>query len=212
MKKAVIFDNDGILVNTEHLYFKATQEILASQGADLTLDIFIESNIKSNRSAWHLIDKSPQELKALKEKRNQRYTELLSEGDLTFPGIREALAEISKHYRLCIVTTSRKMHFEAIHQWTDYLPHFEFIITVDDVTNSKPHPEPYLKALEKLGLNADECFIIEDSFRGLKSAQAAGVDCIMIRNEYSQYQEFDGALDILENISQLPAILASYSS
>jgi HAD superfamily hydrolase (TIGR01509 family) len=207
MKKAIIFDNDGVLVDTEILYFKATKEILASQGASLTLEMFIDSNIKSNRSAWHMLDKSPEELKALKKLRNDRYTELLSEGDLSYSGVHEVINELSEKYRLCIVTTSRKMHFEAIHQWTDYLGHFEFVITVDDVTNSKPHPEPYLKALERLELPATDCVVIEDSYRGMKSAASAGIDCLMVQNAFSQFQEFDEAIAVVDNISEVPGVI-----
>ena len=207
MKKAVIFDNDGVLVDTEKLYFQAIKEVLATQSVDLSLDTFIDSNIKSSKSAWHLCGKTGDELKALKKIRNERYTELLSEGDLTLPGVRKVLKELSENFRLCIVTTSRKVHFEAIHQWTDYLSLFEFVITVDDVQNSKPDPEPYLSALERLNLSAEDCFVVEDSYRGLKSATSAGIDCIMVRNEYSKYQDFSEAFEVLDKIEELPLVL-----
>lgn len=208
MKKAVIFDNDGVLVNTEILYFQATKEILATQGVELSLEVFIDSNIKSNRSAWHMLQVDDEELKKLKQQRNKRYSELLSEGDLSYPRVPEVIRQLSEDYRLCIVTTSRKMHFDAIHQWTDYLSFFEFIITVDDVENSKPHPEPYLKALDKLGLGAGECVVIEDSFRGLQSATAAGIDCLMVRNEFSSYQDFHEAAAVLDDISDVVEAVA----
>ena len=208
MKKAVIFDNDGVLVNTEILYFQATKEILATQGVELSLEVFIDSNIKSNRSAWHMLQVDDEELKKLKQQRNKRYSELLSEGDLSYPRVPEVIRQLSEDYRLCIVTTSRKMHFDAIHQWTDYLSFFEFIITVDDVENSKPHPEPYLKALDKLGLGAGECVVIEDSFRGLQSATAAGIDCLMVRNEFSSYQDFHEAVAVLDDISDVVEAVA----
>ena len=76
---------------------------------------------------------------------------------------------------MAIVTSSPKNHFHIIHSRTGFLEFFDFYLTREDYTNSKPSAEPYLLALQKSGLNSQDVLVIEDSPRGLKAAKAAKV-------------------------------------
>jgi HAD superfamily hydrolase (TIGR01509 family) len=82
-----------------------------------------------------------------------------------------------------IVTSSRSDHFALIHQRTGFLPYFRFVLTAGDYSRSKPDPDPYLRAIERSGVERDECLVIEDSERGLIAATAAGIRCIIVPNE-----------------------------
>lgn len=203
MKKAIIFDNDGVLVNSEPLYFQATKEMCTQLGKDLSLEEFINCHIKSSRGTWHLLNIPEEEYTQWRKWRTDRYSDLLQGTDLTCEGVPEVIEELSKSYRLCIVTSSKKAHFDLIHEKSDYLKHFEFVITLEDVSESKPSPEPYLKALERLELDADECVVIEDSFRGLQSAIAADVECLIVKNEFSHFLDFTGAKNVVESVSAI---------
>ena len=208
MKKAIIFDNDGVLVNTEALYFQATKEMCGQLGKELSLEEFINCHIKSSKATWHLTNISDDEIPQWRAWRNTRYSELLQEGDLSFPGVEQVIEEHSRDYRLCIVTSSKKSHFDRIHRENNYLKYFEFIITLEDVSKSKPSPEPYLKALERLNLAAENCLVVEDSFRGLKSAQAANIDCVIIQNNFSQHQDLSEAKYNLDELTKLPKFVS----
>ena len=205
MKKAIIFDNDGVLVNSEPLYFQATREMCARFDVELSLEQFIECHIKSSKGTRNLLELSEAEYELSRQWRTDRYADLLDGVDLTCEGIPELIEELSKKYRLCIVTSSKKAHFDLIHQSSDYLKFFEFVISLEDVKESKPSPEPYLKALKRLLLNSDDCLIVEDSVRGLQSATAAQIDCIIVKNEFSHFLDFSGALVVIDSIEELPA-------
>jgi len=113
----------------------------------------------------------------LRRRRDERYRELLLVEDVTIAGVAELLAELSAHVRMAIVTSSRRAHFDAIHSRTDLTRHFELILAREDYRSSKPDPEPYATAVERLQLSAAECLVIEDSEPGLSAAKAAGLTC-----------------------------------
>ena len=208
MKKAIIFDNDGVLVDTESMYFQSTREILAEHGVDLTEELFVENLIKTSRGAWHLLGETDLDLDVLRKQRDDRHLELLSQADFTIDGVVDTLDIVKQCHRLCIVSSSKRVHFDRIHRYSEYLDLFEFTVLHEDVTRSKPHPEPYLKALDRLGLAPEECVVVEDSYRGLQSAKAAGVDCVVVHSHFSHYLDLSDATCIIDTIADLPQAVA----
>jgi len=201
--KWIFFDNDGILVDTESLYFQANREVLGSIGIDLTQDLFMRVSMQQGRSTFSLAAERGIEqatLDRLHDIRNERYAELLSSGVRVLDGVMETLDELSGKVNMGVVTSCRRIHFDLIHQQTALLNYFNFTITTEDVRHTKPDPEPYLMALEHSGCPASECLVIEDSERGLVAAQAAGIDCIVIPNALTAKGNFNGALAVVENI------------
>jgi beta-phosphoglucomutase-like phosphatase (HAD superfamily) len=83
------------------------------------------------------------------------------------------------------------------------LPYFHFVLTASDYTHSKPHPEPYLLAVERSGFRPEECLVIEDSERGLTAALAAGLRCIVVPNAFTRGSNFAGAYKVLESLTEL---------
>jgi HAD superfamily hydrolase (TIGR01509 family) len=205
MKKAIIFDNDGVLVNTEPLYYQATREMCGQLGRGLTLDEYVDCHIKNSYGTRRLMGLSDAEFLPWRTWRNARYSELLPSGNHTIAGVPEMVVELAQRYRLCIVTSSLQRHFDIIHRESDYLGHFEFVIAREDVLHSKPSPEPYLKALSNLGLSASECVVVEDSYRGLHSALSAEIDCIVLKSELSDYMDLSGAHQFVDNVGKIPA-------
>jgi HAD superfamily hydrolase (TIGR01509 family) len=201
--KWIFFDNDGILVDTESLYFQANREVLGSIGIDLTKELFVQVSMQQGRSTFGLAQErgiEPATIDRLHDIRNQRYAELLSNGVHIMEGVKETLNELNANVSMGVVTSCRKVHFDLIHQQTILLNYFNFVITSEDVRHTKPDPEPYLMALEHSGCPASECLVIEDSERGLAAAKAANIDCIVIPNPLTANGNFDGALAVLENI------------
>ncbi|MFT3922059.1 MAG: HAD family hydrolase [Myxococcales bacterium] len=152
--------------------------ILARVGVELDEALYRELFLVQARGAWHLAEAAGVDaavLEQLKHARNERYTELLLSHDVLVPGVLGMLDRLRAHYRMAIVTSSRRVHFDAIHRTSGLPARFELILAREDYENSKPDPEPYLTALSRLNVAAGECLVIEDSERGLSAAHAAGI-------------------------------------
>jgi beta-phosphoglucomutase-like phosphatase (HAD superfamily) len=108
---------------------------------------------------------------------------------------------------MAIVTTSTRTDFELIHAQRQILRYFEFVLTADDCAVHKPAPDPYLQALRRFDGVPSEAVVIEDSARGLRSAIAAGIDCVVIRNAFTSSHDFTGAWRILDSVRDLPTVL-----
>lgn len=208
MIKAVFWDNDGVLVDTEKLYFQATRELLLRTGVILTETLFRQISLVEGRSAFDLAKAkgvSQEEIERHHGERNRRYTELLMGGVSVIDGAEEVLGALRGRVSQAIVTSSRREHFDAIHARTGLLAWFDFVLTREDYLLSKPNPEPYLTALKKSGFKADECLVVEDSPRGLASALAAGIRCLVIPNDLTRGASFTGAWRVLESCREIPA-------
>lgn len=208
--RAIFWDNDGVLVETEHLYFQATQETLASIGIELTRDDYIALFLVEGRGAWHIAEQrgvSPAAIARLRHDRNARYSELLAQAPRVMAGVSEVLDALHGRYVMGVVTSSRKDHFDVIHRNTGLLKYFDFVLTASDFTRVKPDPEPYVRAVARSGVPADACVAIEDSARGLESARAAGIGCIVVPTELTRLSEFTGADRVLGNIGELLTVL-----
>lgn len=209
--RGILWDNDGVLVDTEGLFFEANRELFAEHDIALSPQNFFDWFLCDNIGAWHLLEQrgySNEHIHQLRIDRNRRYSNRLQSGQqLLLPGVKELLATLREHARMGIVTSSRRDHFNMIHQDLNLLPHFEFVITEEDYPNSKPAPDPYLLGLKKLALPAQQCVVIEDSPRGLRSAIAAGIACVVIRNELSRHYRFEGAFAVVDTHAQLLNVL-----
>ena len=210
MIKNIFWDNDGVLVDTEKYYFQSTIETIASVGINISKEEFIEFSLKESKGVWYLaVNKGldPEILSDLKKQRNLLYNKYVRTKDIFLPGVDKTLKLLYNQYRMAIVTTSKKTDFDAIHQRTGYLKYFEQWLTLGDYEKSKPFPDPYLAAVEKMKVKPMETIVVEDTQRGLISANAAGLQCIIISTELSKHQDFSAAFTVLESIKDLPEVL-----
>ena len=208
--KAIFWDNDGVLVDTEHLYFQATQHVLASIGLPLTREDYIELFLVQGRGAWHFAEEqgvAPPEIERLRNARNALYGDWLAQGPRVLPGVTQVLDALHGKYMMGIVTSSRKDHFDVIHRNTDLLKYFDFVLTAADFERVKPDPEPYRRAVERSGVDRQACVAIEDSARGLESARGAGIGCIVVPTALTQGSNFAGADRILGSIAEILDVL-----
>jgi HAD superfamily hydrolase (TIGR01509 family) len=206
MPDALLWDNDGILVDTERLYFQATREVLATVGVPLTEPDYRQLFLVEARGAWHLAEArvgGGAALEALKRERGRRYAALLEASELLIPGAASAVQRLARRHRMAIVTSSERDHFERIHRKTGLLPHFELVLTRGDYAECKPHPEPYLTAAARLGLAPARCLAIEDSERGLRAAKAAGVPCWVVPSDLTRGSRFAEADAVFDDLGQI---------
>lgn len=210
MIKALFFDNDGVLVDTEKYFFKSTQDVLEKSGIELTKEKFIELTLIGNEGAWRLTREknfSEQKIEKLRVERNLLYAEYIKDRELLISGAKELLLYLSAKYKLGIVTSSKKSHFDLIHSNTGILEYFSFILTREDYSKSKPSPEPYIKAADISGYKKEECLVIEDSERGLIASYEAGIKCIVVPNDLTRNCDFSKAWKVLRELKELKDIL-----
>lgn len=215
MLRALLWDHDGVLVDTEELYFQATREVLASYGVVLSDQQYRQLFLVEGQGAFHLARErgaSPEEIERLRQQRGQRYLKLLSERDVVLPGAEALVARLAPSFRMAIVTSSHRDHFERIHLHSGIPRHFELILTREAYLKSKPDPEPYLTALARLQLPAEECLVIEDSERGLSAAKAAGLTCWVVPSGLTEGSRFDAADRVFSSLSELGQALASIAA
>ena len=205
MLKAIFFDNDGILVDTEHLYLEASRATLAEVGVVLDEAAFVEISLRQGRSVFDLVRDRLDDagIEALRQRRNARYTDLLRAGVPPLDGVPEVLASLQGRARLAVVTSSNPEHFAVIHAGTGLLRFFDFAVTNGDYTRSKPHPDAYLTALARAGCAAHEAVAIEDSERGLAAARAASLRCLVVPRGLTRGGAFDGAHRVLESSAEI---------
>ena len=208
--KYILWDNDGVLVNTEQWYFTATREALAELGVQLPIDAYQQIMIQG-RSSWELAAQAgvgPQQIKDGQDLRDELYRTYLRNNDLRIEGVFEVLSELAQHYQMAIVTTCRRDDFELIHSNLDLLQFMQFVLTREDYAESKPHPEPYLTALQKFSATSSQALVVEDSERGLRAAQAAAIDCAVVDYHFTRGHDFSAAQYRLQTLKELLQLLA----
>ncbi len=206
----ILFDNDGVLVDTEPLFLRATRELLATVDVAIDVDTYREICLVRGKSVFVLAERkglSKSEILALRGRRDARYMQLIEEGVSVLNGVEETLASLHGTRPLAIVTSSGRPHFERIHQQTRLLGYFEFVLADGDYARHKPHPDPYLAAAARFGVDCERCLVIEDTERGLQSAHAAGMRCIAIPNELSKTGNFEKAERVLGSMEELIDVL-----
>ena len=208
MIRALFWDNDGVLVDTERLYLQATREVMEAAGRPFTMDDYREYFLRQGTGAWHLLENvTPDDIRRLRQARNDRYSDLLRAHAREIDGVSDVLEELHGKYTMGIVTSSRRDHFDLIHARCDLLRYFDFVLTADELPHTKPHPDPYLIATARSGCAPAECLAIEDSERGLESAVAAGIRCVVIPTPLTRGGNFARASHVLESVGSLAAVL-----
>ncbi|HEY9263694.1 MAG TPA: HAD family phosphatase [Microlunatus sp.] len=209
MKKYILFDHDGVLVDTEPWYFRAGERALADIGLTIDRDQYL-MDMSQGLGTWaqaraagvddRIIDKQ-------REVRNAYYQEYLRTQDIEIDGVVDVLAELSQYVRMAIVTTARRADFDLIHQERQIVPYMDFVLAREDYRRAKPDPEPYLAGLKRYGAGKEESLVVEDSSRGLSSAVAAGIDCAIVYNEFTRSQDFTRARYQIEALDELKGII-----
>jgi len=215
MIEALFWDNDGVLVDTEHLYFEATRDAVAKLGVELTLELHKDLNLRQGRSVFDLardrgVDSA--EINRVRAARDERYSERLALGVELVAGVADTLESLHGKWPMAVVTSCQAHNFEMMHEGLGVRGFFDFVITPSDYARYKPHPEPYLTAAARLELEPARCVVIEDSERGLRAATSAGMRCIAIPNELTAGGDFGDAHAVLEDVRGVPAALVALSA
>jgi HAD superfamily hydrolase (TIGR01509 family) len=202
-------DHDGVLVDTEFWYYKAGERALADIGLTLDKDQYLR-DMNQGLGTWaqaRAAGIDEQTISRQREVRNDYYQEYLRTEAIEIEGVVETLAELSKYVRMAIVTTAKRVDFEIIHEKRQIRQFMDFVLVREDYNLTKPHPEPYLTGLKRFGATKEETLVVEDSSRGLNSAVAAGIDCVIVYNDFTKAHDFSQASYRIETLIELKDII-----
>jgi len=214
---AVIFDCDGVLVDTEPLHYQAFQEVLRPIGLGFDYDAYLDRYIgfddrdaflEAFREAGRSLD--PATLASLMHAKAKALLSIASKGISSFPGVVELVHELERHkVPLAVASGALRREVEAFTDALGIRGAFSIIVGADDVSRSKPDPETYLAALARLkehlnrnDLDPASCVAIEDTPAGIRSAKKAGIYVIGVAHSYpvSGLNEAD---KVIESMTQL---------
>ena len=208
--EAIFFDMDGLLVETEPLYYESAKEVYATAGIDLTYEWFVHEHLGKGRSVSELLREkgiSEEKIVEIRKQRHKRYGEFLEAKAVTVDGAPEILEKLNGHFLLAVVTGSYREHFDIIMRRTGLQHYFDFFVTCEDTVAHKPDPAPYLRALELSQKDKEYCLVLEDSGNGSLAAKAAGLTCYAIPDEMTRSHDFSHADKILGSIREVPALV-----
>jgi len=191
--KAVIFDMDGLMIDSEKVYWAVTRQIARSFGKevkDQTLGRMMGRSPLDSVALLALevgLTQSPQVLHAMRERAVQRE---LQKGVDPMPGLLDVLPRLRARYQLGVATSAPMYLVDIVLGGLNIKSAFDVIQTSDDIRYGKPDPEIYLKAMRRLGVKPAETIVLEDSSNGSLAAKRAGAYVIAVPTQYTREQDF----------------------
>ncbi len=202
--RAVAFDMDGLMVNTEDLYTEVGETILRRRGHTFTRELKKSMMGLPGPQAFgvmiakhDLADTASQ----LAEETDEIFVELLPSKLKTLPGLENLLEHLDRLATPRCIATSSTHHFvRSVLDIIDMHDRFDFVVTAQDVTSGKPSPDIYLEAARRLGVAPQELLVLEDSHHGTRAGLAAGACTIAVPGEHSRDQDFSGVFCLAHSL------------
>lgn len=187
MIKAVFFDMDGTIADSEKIVWKVTRDFMQKRGIFITHEEEkLLYGLIWKESIRKILESRGLEYKqSIKNTLKERYVRTLSKEVVAMPHIHELLGSAKDNFKVGLATNSRIREVEIIFNKLDFKSYFDIKLTRDNVKNVKPHPEIYLRGADIFGVDPSECVVFEDSIVGITAAKSAGMKCIAVINTYS---------------------------
>ena len=199
MIRAIIFDFDGVITDSEPVHLKMFQKVLSEMGITLDAREYYEVYLgMDDKGCFTTILKAngigtaSQLIQSLIQKKTNYLMEYIKNDLFIYPGVVELVGSSRKDYLLAIASGALRHEIEFVLESAGIRSAFSVIVSAEDVSEGKPNPECFNKALEQLNgmggerIKKDECLVIEDSIAGIEAAKAAGMSCVAVTNTYSR--------------------------
>ena len=205
--RALIFDFDGVITDSEPLHLAAFQRALATDGIVLDRDTYYAHYLGFNDhdAVVHALESAgraapPDAVRALMQQKAKHFLALVGAGAPLFPGVDALVRTAAAHVPLAIASGALRHEIELVLGHAGLSRAFVAIVSAEDVREGKPSPEGFLLALERLRVHAEDlaaadCLVVEDSAPGVAAARAAGMRCLAVTN--SAGREALGAADLV---------------
>ena len=218
MIKAIVFDFDGVLADSEPLHLRAYQEVLSSLGITLTREDYYahylgydDDGVFRALAVAHAFELDELRLRALIADKTRVFDAIIASGDILYPGAVACVERMASVYPLGIASGALRHEIEATLRGAGLEGHFRFIVASGDTREGKPAPDPYRRAAELHRLAPSECVAIEDSRWGIESAKLAGLSCVAVTSTYPR-EQLASADRIVGSLDEFtPALIESLS-
>lgn len=206
--KAMIFDMDGVLVNTEPLHYECWKAALADEGIDMSYEVYkpcIGSTVgylmKLLKAAYGETVSDAETLRARMYAKKEEIVQ--KDGFPQIPGVKEAIKRFhDEGFRLEVASSSAGYYIGRVLDALEIRQYFECYTSGEEVDHPKPAPDTFVRAMEKLKLKPEDCLIVEDSTNGGKAAAVAGTKCVWFHNPDSGDQQIPHAVLEIASWSQ----------
>jgi beta-phosphoglucomutase len=207
--RAVVFDFDGVLADSERLHLKAYQMTLEPHGIHLDMKTYCErylgfddeGSIRQVVADYRLM-LGDEEIEVLLEHKARIFEKLVSNGDVLFKGAAACVRRLGTEWPLGIASGALRGEIELMLGVASLAGAFRFIVAAGDTDLTKPAPDPYLRAAHLHGVSPSECVAIEDSHWGLQSARDAGMKTVAVSHTYPRDTLRDAHL-VVDSLDEL---------
>lgn len=196
--RAIAFDLDGLLIDTEPLFRETMRVILARRGIPFDESFMhVMMGVPAAQSLPRMLERFglPDSAAAIAEECKRAFLEILGDGRAPLmPGVEPLLDWVARRdIPSAIVTSSGRPFVDHVFGPHGLLDRFRFVLTSEDVTRGKPHPDAYQLAASKLGVSPTDVVVLEDSPNGLRAAKAAGARCIVVPHRHTNLGDLEAA-------------------
>ncbi len=210
MIKAVIFDLDGVLIDSEKLHYITWKKAFMEKGAELPLEEYREhyfgitaTDIVKQFAERRNMPLSSEELKELAYRKNVHYRELVAKELEPVKGAPELLEKLKKaNFMIALATSTTRKNLQAVMKKTGLGRYMDSMVCAQDITKGKPDPEIFLKAASNIREKPENCLVIEDAPLGINAAKRAGMKCIAVATTHKT-PELANADMVVKDLSQL---------
>jgi beta-phosphoglucomutase len=215
--RAIVFDFDGVLADSEPLHLRSYQEVLSPIGITLTRDDYYQNylgyddeGVFTRLAEARGLRMDARQVATLIEEKTRVFDDMLAAGEMLYPAARACVERMAARFPLGIASGALRHEIEAILRAGNLHHHFRFIVASGETPAGKPAPDPYRRAAELHGVPPANCLAIEDSRWGIESAQSAGLWCIGITNTYPR-EELTTADAVIDSLDELtPALIQRF--
>ncbi|HVQ41429.1 MAG TPA: HAD family phosphatase [Vicinamibacterales bacterium] len=210
MRRGVVFDFDGVLADSEGLHLAAFQDVLTARGWTLARSTYFDRYLGFDDRdllqaffADHEVQVPAAELDAIVAEKGRKYDARVQGGHILFPAAAACVARLGVSFALGIASGSLHEEIADILRANHLEQAFAVVVGADDVARSKPAPDPYATAVQRLGIRPEDAVAIEDSHWGLTSAVAAGLRTIAVTTSYPRHalQSAGAVVDSLDEVT-----------
>lgn len=215
--KIIIFDFDGVILDSENSHFIAFNEGLKNLNINISEDEYyskyislddrgVITNVVNDKN----ISVTNEEIDMIIKNKNDYFESRLIDNSKLFPGVEELIIQLSKNFVLSIGSGANRSEIIKTLKNNNIYDYFEIIVSADEVNNPKPNPETYNRVLDNINtdFNINEIIVIEDSPGGIEAAKSAGLRCIAITNTFDN-EELGKADIIVSNYEDILKYLTS---